>query len=150
VSGEVAACVFCAIVARRLPASVVAESDLSLAFCDLRQPHPMATGGHVLIVPRRHFETLDMLDDDSAADLLCLSVQVAAKMRAAFGDSYSLWQSNGEAAFQEVPHVHLHLLTRLPEDELLRIYSGDGKPPVPAQKEQLDALAETLRRHSAA
>ncbi len=140
------ACAFCEIVAGRSPASIVAESELSLAFCDLRQPHPIDLGGHVLIVPRRHIETLDEIDGESAADLLRLAARVAAAMRAAFSDSYSLWQSNGPSAFQEVPHVHLHLLTRLPDDELLRIYPFDGQPPAPAQRQALDKLAETLRR----
>jgi histidine triad (HIT) family protein len=140
-------CAFCEIIAGRSPASLVAESALSFAFCDLRQPHPNGVGGHLLVVPRKHIETLDMLDDDSAADLMRLAARVAAAMRPAFGDSYSLWQSNGESAFQEVPHVHLHLVTRLPKDGLLRIYPGDGEPPTPAQRHSLDALAETLRRH---
>lgn len=141
-------CAFCDILAGRLPASLVAQSPRSLAFCDLRQPHEANGGAHVLVIPRRHVETLDALTDDAeAGDLLRLAARVAAALKAEYGDSYSLWQSNGDAAFQEVPHVHLHLLTRRPDDGLLQIYPGiaPGKPPPPAPREQLHALAQRLR-----
>lgn len=136
-------CAFCAILDGHAAASVVAESPRSLAFCDLRQPHAEADGAHVLVVPRRHVETLDALDDEDAADLLRLAVRVAGALKAEYGDSYSLWQSNGEAAFQEVPHVHLHLLTRRDRDGLLRIYPG--QPPVPSPLSRLSALAVRLQ-----
>lgn len=138
-------CTFCEIVAGRLPASVVAVSERSLAFCDLRQPHAEAVGGHVLIVPRRHVETLaELTDAQDAGDLLLLAARVAAAMTAEFGpQGYSLWQSNGEAAFQEVPHVHLHLLTRQMSDGLLAIYPT---LPEPESRERLDRMAERLRQ----
>jgi len=141
----VAECAFCEIIAGRAPACRVAGSDRSLAFSSLRQPRDIDRGGHVLVVPRRHVETLDRLDDDSAADLMRLAVRVAGAMRAEFGDSYSLWQSNGEAAFQEVPHVHLHLITRTRDDGLLRIYPEPPGTPDDADREQLQRLAERLR-----
>lgn len=137
-------CVFCAIVAGRGAAHVVASSPLSLAFCDLRQPHPTGAGAHLLVVPRRHVETIDRLAADDAADLMRLGVQVAAALRSEFGDEgLSLWQSNGPGAFQEVPHVHLHLLTRRIDDRLLRIYPD--AVPEPAPWTQLDAIARRLR-----
>jgi len=71
-------------------------------------------------------------------------VQVAAALRAEFGDvGLSLWQSNGPGAFQEVPHVHLHLLTRRIDDRLLRIYPD--AVPEPAPRPQLEAIASRLR-----
>ncbi len=136
-------CVFCAIVEGSLPASRVAESARSVAFVDLRQPHGVERGAHVLVVPRRHVETLDRLADDDAADLAQLAVRVARRIRALFGDEgLSLWQSNGVAAFQEVPHVHLHLLTRRIDDGLLRVYPGH---PGNAPRDALEALAARLR-----
>lgn len=134
--------------AGRLPASIVAESARSLAFCDLRQPHADGDGAHVLVISRRHVETLDALTDDAdTADLLRLTVRVAAALKAEYGDSYSLWQSNGEAAFQEVPHVHLHLLTRRPGDGLLQVYPGPMPAALPpaASRDQLEGLAARLR-----
>jgi histidine triad (HIT) family protein len=58
-------------------------------------------------------------------------------------DGYSVWQSNGEIAGQEVPHVHVHLLTRTEGDGLLRIYEG---PPDEPSLEAMAPLADRLRR----
>ncbi len=137
-------CVFCGIIAGRVPASLVAQSAHSLAFCDLRQPHAEDIGAHLLVVPRRHVETLAGLTDAvEAGDLLTLAARVAAALAAEFGpQGYSLWQSNGEAAFQEVPHVHLHLLTRRIGDGLLRIYPQ--RTPSATSRPRLDALAASI------
>jgi histidine triad (HIT) family protein len=142
----VADCAFCAIVAGESPASIVCEDALAVALMDLRQAVP----GHVLVVPRRHVETLDRLDEDTAAHLMRVAVRIAVAMRQAFApDGLSLWQSNGEGAHQEVPHVHLHLQPRRIGDGLLRIYAGDGTPPAPASREALEALAQGLRERLA-
>jgi histidine triad (HIT) family protein len=138
----VADCAFCAIAAGEMPASIVCEDDTALAFMDLRQAVP----GHVLVVPRRHVATLDRLDEGTAAHLMRVAVRIAAAMRPVLApDGLSLWQSNGEGAHQEVPHVHLHLQPRRTGDGLLRIYGGDGTPPAHASRDVLDALAQRLR-----
>ena len=62
-------CVFCAILAGRLPASLVWEDAQVVAFMDLRQAVP----GHVLVIPRQHAETLYDLDADSAAQVMCVA-----------------------------------------------------------------------------
>jgi len=138
-------CTFCALIAGRLPASLIAHSERSLAFCDLRQPHAEGAGAHVLVVPRAHVETLDRLSPADAADLLQLAVRLAAALREEFGDEgLSMWQSNGVGAFQEVPHVHLHLLTRRVGDRLLQVYADTV--PAPADRAALDILAGRLAR----
>lgn len=139
----VSGCAFCAIVAGTLPASTIAASARSLAFVDLRQP----SDAHVLVVPRVHVERLHQLEPDDAADLFTLTVRVAAAIEAEFAPAgMNLWQSNGEAGGQEVPHVHLHLLTRRVGDGLLRIYRE--APPLPARA-ALDDIAERLRSRMA-
>jgi histidine triad (HIT) family protein len=138
-------CVFCAIIAGHAPAAIVAEIPDSLAFCDLRQPHDTDIGAHVLVVPRRHVETFDQLDVETASGLMRLAIRVASAIKAEFGDSYSLWQSNGEHAFQEVPHVHLHILTRRAGDGLLRVYPEPPGVPADAMPTVLQPLALRLR-----
>ena len=136
-------CAFCAIVAGVLPASVAAETERSLAFLDLRQPHAEHQGMHVLVVPKRHVEFLDGLSVDDGADLLALASRITGVLRKNHPDaSVSLWQSNGVAAFQEVPHVHLHVLSRRVDDRLLAIY-----PTLPpdAGRDRLDRDAARLR-----
>jgi histidine triad (HIT) family protein len=131
-------CIFCDIVAGRAPASIVWADDAAIAFMDLRQP----TEAHVLVIPRMHVETIDALPLDLAGRLMQGAVLVARAMRETLHPAgLSLSQSNGEAAGQEVPHVHLHLLTREPGDDLLRVYPRKpNRPDRPA----LDALAQRI------
>lgn len=132
-------CVFCSIVAGSTPASVVREDADTLAFLDLRQPD----GVHALVIPKAHVAAIDELDAALAAALMAAIVQVARALRRAFTpDGLSVWQSNGDAAGQEVFHVHVHLLTRRAGDGLLRIYPA---PIAETERAALDTMAQRLR-----
>ncbi len=133
-------CPFCAIAAGAAPASIVWQDDTAIAFMDLRQAVP----GHVLIAPRLHAETLWVLDEDIAAHLMRLAVRIARAAHGVFaGDGLSLWQSNGAAAGQEVPHAHLHVQPRRVGDGLLRIYCNGA--PANSSPAALATLAAQLR-----
>jgi histidine triad (HIT) family protein len=126
---HLAPCIFCEIVAGRAPAEVVWEDHGTLAFVDLRQPNP----GHVLVVPREHLSDARALDGPTGAALMATLVRVLRAVDAAFpGEGLSVWHSIGPAAFQEVHHLHLHILPRRQNDGLLRVYpshpqDADGK-----------------------
>lgn len=133
-------CIFCAIVAGRASASIVAETEYALAFMDLRQAHP----GHVLVIPRVHVETILDIEPTLAGEVMALAVRVAAGVAAAFGPAgMNLWQSNGEAGGQEVPHFHLHVHPREADDGLMAIYPAP--PPLPRRGE-LDVWAARIRQ----
>lgn len=133
-------CIFCAIIEGRAADSRVAEDAQVVAFMDLRQPLP----GHVLVVPRRHVQTLHDLEPDEAGALMAMAVRVARVLREADdAPGLTLWQSNGDAAGQEVPHVHLHLQPRRPHDGLYRLYRNGV--PTPTPRARLDELATALR-----
>ena len=137
-----AACPFCAIVAGELPAAIVADDGVVLAFMDLRQAVP----GHVLVVPYRHVPDLYSLAPDEAAGVMRMAQRVAQALRAEFDPAgLNLWQSNGRAAGQEVFHFHLHVQPRRVGDGLLRVYP-DGAPQS-AKAGELDAMAQALRTH---
>lgn len=119
-------CIFCDIIAGHAPAAWVARLDSAVALVDPRR----AQAGHVLVVPTRHVERFHELDDASAQGMMSLAVRVAAALQATFDpEGLSLWQSNGSAAGQEVPHVHLHLMPRTRGDGVLQIYPGNAPPP---------------------
>lgn len=133
-------CPFCAIVAGQLDASVVAQTERVLAFMDLRQAVP----GHVLVIPKAHVENIFVIDAALAGEVMQMGVRVAQ----ALGDAWqppglNLWQSNGEAGGQEVPHFHLHVQPRRVADGLFRVYGE--RVPAPTPRDQLDALAARLR-----
>lgn len=106
-------CVFCAIVADEAPAYRVHETDTTLAFLDIEPINP----GHTLVIPKAHHETLTETPPDLAADTFRATRTVAEAVEAAMDpDGLNLFQSNGEAAFQEVFHVHVHVLPRHHDD----------------------------------
>jgi histidine triad (HIT) family protein len=129
-------CAFCAIAGRSAPASIVWEDDLTLAFMDVRQFHP----GHTLVIPRRHVQDIRELDAATGAALMAALVRISRAVAAAFpNQGLSLWHSIGEAAFQEVPHLHVHVHPRLPGDGLLRVYPAYAAVPEDSLRERYAA-----------
>ena len=115
-----------------------------MAFIDLRQFHP----GHTLVIPRRHLRDVREIDEAIGAALMLTVARVTRAIGAAFpNEGLSLWHSIGEAAFQEVPHLHIHIHPRLRDDGVLQVY-----PPAPAtpDKEKRDEYAAILRQHISA
>jgi diadenosine tetraphosphate (Ap4A) HIT family hydrolase len=134
--------VFCRIVDRaNEPASYVAENDAAVAFLDL---HPV-NEGHTLVVPRGHAHRLADLDEGSGLAMWRLAVQVGS----AIGSSglrcegINLLLADGEAAGQEVSHVHLHVLPRWQGDGFGHRFPPDY--PTAPPREKLDATAARLR-----
>jgi histidine triad (HIT) family protein len=139
--GMVAAeCIFCEIMAGRAPADVVYEDDLTVALIDPRQHNP----GHVLVVPRAHMNDIRQLDPVIGAGLMNTLIKIARAVTQAFPSAgMSLWHSIGPAAFQEVPHMHMHVHPRRLGDGLLRVYPG---APVDADPIERASYAERLRK----
>lgn len=134
-------CPFCEIVAGRLDASVVAQTENALAFLDIRQAVP----GHVLVVPKTHVPDIYAITPELAGEVMQLGVRVAQALREAFhSPGLNLWQSNGAAGGQEVSHFHLHVQPRRVADGLLRVYPHGA--PSPSSRDELDDLAQRIRR----
>lgn len=132
-------CVFCEIARGSQPASVVWEDDLTVALIDLRQFH----AGHTLVIPRQHLSDVRELDHTTGAALMATVARVSRAVSVAFpNQGLSLWHSVGEAADQEVPHLHVHVHPRLLGDQLFRVYPS--APALPSQPER-DKLAAVLR-----
>jgi histidine triad (HIT) family protein len=132
-------CVFCEIATGRLEASVVAHDALTITFIDLRQFHP----GHVLVIPRQHFNDIRDMDDASLQAVMSAVARVARAIDQVFpGDGLSIWHSAGEGANQEVPHAHFHVHPRFFKDRLLDVYPHAPKTP---SRASLDAIAGRLR-----
>ncbi|MBT3271336.1 HIT family protein [Candidatus Poribacteria bacterium] len=133
-------CVFCRILADRSKAAIVHEDDATLAFMDPRQ----ANEGHLLVIPKLHVETVWDMDEETASALFRVVPKIAQALRSALNLSgMSIWQSNGRAGSQEVPHVHVHLMPRHVGDGLLRVYPARVEN---AAREQLDAVADRIRK----
>jgi histidine triad (HIT) family protein len=99
--------IFLKIIEKKIPADVVHEDDLCMAFRDVNPQAPT----HVLIVPRKVIRTHADLTDEDAAVMGHLHL-VAARLAVKLGleDGYRLVLNCKEGAGQSVPHLHLHLL----------------------------------------
>ena len=101
-------CLFCKIVSGEVPATVVRETDRSVAFRDVNPQAPT----HVLVVPRHHHPDVAALaaaDAEALADVVRTAVAVAADEGVA-RTGYRLVFNSGPGAGQAVFHVHAHLL----------------------------------------
>ncbi len=131
-------CVFCQIVAGEADASIAYQDDSTLAFMDLGQFHP----GHALVVPRRHVRDIYGLDEETGGALMAAISRVAEGVREAFKPhGINIWQSNG-APWQEVFHLHFHVLPRWRDDGLLRFTPPDRARP---SRKELDGQAAQIR-----
>jgi histidine triad (HIT) family protein len=130
-------CVFCKIRDGQIPSTRVYEDDRTLCFMDINPINE----GHCLVVTRAHAATLfDAADADLQA-AITTARRVARALRAALApDGLNLLQANGAAAFQSVPHFHLHLIPR---------WTGDGKgfdwTLVPGDRARIQATAERIK-----
>jgi histidine triad (HIT) family protein len=99
-------CLFCKIIAKEIPGTIVAEDERAVAFRDI---HPGAPT-HVLVVPRKHFVSLtDAAEED--AELIGHVLLMARSVAKAEGlDSYRVVINNGAGVGQSVFHLHVHLL----------------------------------------
>jgi len=134
-------CIFCQIVAGDIPANVVAETDDAVAFLDA---NPL-TPGHTLVIPREHYHRLNDVPDDVAAEVLGLLHDVVPAVEAAVdAPATTVAFNNGEAAGQEVPHVHGHIVPRSGDDGQRPIHAlFDDRPGV--GDEEMDEIAAAIQ-----
>jgi diadenosine tetraphosphate (Ap4A) HIT family hydrolase len=130
-------CIFCAIIAGEAEASVVHRDDRAVAFMDLNPVTP----GHVLVVPRVHAIGLEDLDEDTAAHVWRVGHRVgrALKRSGLRCEGVNVFLADGEAAFQEIFHFHLHVFPRF-EGDSFRI-DADWQP---RARHLLDAEAHAV------
>jgi diadenosine tetraphosphate (Ap4A) HIT family hydrolase len=131
-------CVFCELVAGRADASVAYEDDVLVALMDLYPVNP----GHVLLVSRLHAEHMADLDEETGAHVfrVALRMQQAVRQAGVRCEGINLIVADGEAAFQDVPHFHLHVIPRF-EGDAFKI-DADWQE---ARREDLDRVATDIR-----
>lgn len=134
------ACLFCDIVAKREHSSVVTETDTVLALCDIHPVNP----GHVLVVTKSHAQGLDDVEPAAGAEMFTVAQQVARAIRRTDlrCEGIDLFLADGEAALQEVFHIHLHVIPRYRGDNF-RLHSG--QPTTPVARSELDRIAGVIR-----
>ena len=134
-------CVFCKLLAGELEVTFVHQDGLCAAYMDV-QP---VTPGHVLVVPLRHAPQLADLNEEEGAQMFRVGQRVAAALRqcGVKCEGVNFFLADGEAAGQEVFHVHLHVFPRFPGDgfSLNLPPHYQQRPP----RSELEQLAQTIR-----
>jgi histidine triad (HIT) family protein len=136
-----AACIFCKVMRGEIPASIVAETDTVLAFMDIQPVNP----GHVLVIPKAHAPYLANLDARIGGEVSQLAMQVADGLRRSGlrCEGVNLFLADGEAAGQEVFHVHLHVFPRFKDDGFGLRFGPDYKKHPP--REELNRIASSIK-----
>jgi len=133
-------CVFCQIIRGESPASFTHQDDTVVAFMDI-QP---ITRGHMLVVPREHAMRMNEVDDQAAMRTFRVARQLAGVAQTTLGATgVNLLVADGEDAFQTVPHFHVHVVPRFPDDGFsLSLPPSYENPP---SRAALDTIAEAIR-----
>jgi histidine triad (HIT) family protein len=135
-------CVFCKIRDGQIPSVKVYEDDKTFCIMDI---NPL-NRGHCLVITKVHAATLFESKSGDLEAAIATARRVGRAIKTALApDGLNMLQANGAAAFQSVPHFHLHLIPR---------WNHDGKgfewPQAPGDREQIAKTGETLRAAAAA
>jgi histidine triad (HIT) family protein len=136
---NVDSCIFCKIAQKQVPSSLVYEDEKTVAFLDIRPLNE----GHTLVIPKEHYVNIF----DIPKELICYIHEVTKKVvqaveKATHADGISIIQQNGEAAGQEIFHLHVHVIPRFEGQKLPRLSELSE-----ADKEQLSRTAAKIRQY---
>lgn len=130
-------CIFCKIVAGRLPCFKLLEDETTIAFMDINPVNP----GHALAVAKGHWPTIDVIPPEVLAAVARTAQRVAKAATTSLEPTgLNLLQSNGAGAGQSVPHLHVHILPRYPGDEVRLNWTYK-----PGDKEEIEAVFKKLK-----
>jgi histidine triad (HIT) family protein len=135
-------CIFCKIINRELPASIIHEDDQVIAFMDIQPVNP----GHILVVPKIHKEFIAELDETLTFRLFNVGAKINRAIRKSEiqSEGINYFLADGEAAGQEVFHTHLHIIPRFHNDGFgLNFPQNYSKLP---KREVLDEICGNIKQ----
>ncbi len=133
-------CLFCALVAGKIPSIKVFEDAQHIAFLDINPRNP----GHTLVIPKRHYEVVMDMPEPEAGKLFEIVKRMSVNIKnGTKADGISIMQNNYKVAGQVVPHVHFHVIPR---------FAAEGPPSLesilPVKKmpeEVLKKIADSIK-----
>ena len=132
-------CIFCQIREGKSPASIFYEDEVVLGLMTIG---PVNTG-HAMVIPKRHAASLSDMDEETGRHLFTITQRTAATIRESGVrcEGINLFLADGEAAFQEVFHVQMHVFPRHQGDPFKIIADWSNKP----LREELDLVARQIK-----
>lgn len=108
-------CIFCKLANGEIPTNALYEDDIVKVIFDANP----AAKGHVLILPKEHFDNIYELDDDTAEHVFKVATKISKAYKKALDfDGLNIVQNNGKVAGQTVFHFHMHLIPRYKGDQV--------------------------------
>lgn len=108
-------CIFCEIVAKKLPAYIVAENEYALALL----PKEMESFAHTLVIPKQHYENIFDIPENVLKNLITFLQKIATFYKSSlWATGVNILNASWKDAQQSVPHLHFHLIPRFPDDQL--------------------------------
>lgn len=105
-------CIFCSIINRECESKIIYETESIISVLDIDPINE----GHVLIIPKRHVDSIEQVSLDILNEMLILARKIVSTYKKVYGaKGYSIMQNGGE--FCDFRHFHLHVFPR---------YSNDG------------------------
>ena len=134
-------CIFCKIVRGEMPATVIFEDKICMAFMDI---FPV-TEGHCLLIPKDHYTNMLDADPKVLEHLIIKLSQLDRKVASIFeGAGIMNTVANGKLAGQEVPHLHFHVIPRMAGADFgFRFPKGYRDSMAP--REDLERIAKAIR-----
>ena len=111
-------CIFCDIIAGKIPSKTVYEDEDVLAILDISQ----VTYGHTLVMPKKHVRNIVDSDEETVLKTVSVVHRLAGKIRTNTGaPALNILSNCGEEAGQSVDHLHFHIIPRYGKDDACRI-----------------------------
>lgn len=108
-------CIFCKLANGDIPTNSIYEDEVVKVIFDASPAAP----GHILILPKNHYDDIYSMDDETAAHVFKVAVKLSKAYRKALDfDGLNIVQNNGEAAGQTVFHLHIHVIPRFNDDKV--------------------------------
>jgi histidine triad (HIT) family protein len=108
-------CIFCKIVARKLPAEILYENDRVISILDINPIHH----GHALVIPKKHCADFLSIPEDDLHDVLHVTQIVARAIVIGLTlEGFNIFSNNGRIAGQSVFHFHMHITPRYAHDNI--------------------------------
>ena len=107
-------CIICQLVDEKIEVTKIYEDNLVVAVMDIQPINP----GHLFISPKKHVELVSELGEDLAAHMFKIAMRLNDALRKSDlkCEGVNFFLADGEAAMQEIPHVHLHVIPRIKGD----------------------------------
>ncbi|MCD6412364.1 HIT family protein [bacterium] len=106
-------CLFCKIAKKELEAKIVYEDEVGMAFLDINP----CQKGHLLVIPKEHYENLNEVPKEKLAGLFEIVKKMTKLLEEKLGaSSFNIGWNHGKDAGQVIPHLHIHIIPRYPND----------------------------------